>query len=64
MASVDDAQELQDRSERLDEMVRALIEQFGDRALDVCERQARSGDARATAETWRELADRIRAARG
>ncbi len=52
-----------DRSEKIDKMARALIDLFGDRALEVSEHQARSGDIEAVVGIWREIVERIKALR-
>jgi hypothetical protein len=47
-------------SPKIEIMARALIDLFGDRALEVSERQAASGESVATSATWQQIAEQIR----
>lgn len=49
-----------DRSEKIDTMVASLIEIFGDRAIEVSERQVDAGSAPSVSDIWREIVIRIR----
>ncbi len=52
-----------DHSDKIDKMAQALIDLFGDRALEVSEHQANSGDIDSVVRIWREIVEKIKAAR-
>lgn len=49
-----------DRAGKVDRLAISLMELFGDRALEVSERQISMGNVVAVSEIWREIAESIR----
>jgi hypothetical protein len=54
------ADEMDDRSAKIERMALSLIELFGDRALEVSERQVHGGNIASVSAIWQEIADDIR----
>ncbi|WP_019834372.1 hypothetical protein [Sphingomonas sp. PR090111-T3T-6A] len=50
----------QDRAGKVDRLAISLMELFGDRALEVSERQISMGNVVAVSEIWREISESIR----
>jgi hypothetical protein len=51
---------ISDRSAKIERMAISLIELFGDRALEVSERQVSGGNNASVSAIWRDIADDIR----
>jgi hypothetical protein len=54
------ADEMDDRSAKIERMALSLIELFGDRALEVSERQVHDGNIPSVAAIWQDISDAIR----